>query len=407
MELSKNRHNNFFLYITFFLLAFSWTNYVFISVLIIPLSMLCILPYLNRPLKNFQLYTFILFTYCAISLLLVSPYSFFDFSFYRRDGNIFISLMPLITLSFLRFNFNAINFIKKLVHVITIFNFLIYLYFLLFGNLFEFSDLYYFGFSSHNAAGGFLAIVVCFSMILFFYNKNLINFVFASFNTFTLFETGSRGSYLALILGIIFIILFFYKYYKTIFLFIFCGLVLHSFVLSWGYEQHHKIWDENDFYAMDVVDLDVRNSNNISHRIVKVWPWAIDDFKQSPIIGTGFSTFNDRNNVTQKILPGIKLRVLEDKNIYNSGHAHHSYLNILAELGLIGFLLISTLLISIFLNILKMHDFEKYLCLFSFCVLLLMSLTEHRLVAPSQAFIFFVIFTILRSNSLSIKSNEN
>jgi O-antigen ligase len=313
--------------------------------------------------------------------------------------------MPLITLSVLKFNFNAVNFISWLIRIITIFNISAYIYFLQFGNFIEVSDFYYLGFSSHNAAGGFLAIIVSFSIILFLYKRNFINITIVVFNTFTLFETGSRGSYLAVIIASIFMVLFVKKYYKTIFISIFIGMIAHAAVLSWGHEQHHKIWDENDFYAMDTIELDVRNSNNISHRIVKVWPWAVDDFLSSPIIGTGFSTFNDRNQSPEEILPGIKLRVLKE-NIYNSGHAHHSYLNILAELGLVGFTLLSLLLLSIYKEIIKLEDFEKYLCLFSFVTLLLMSLTEHRLVAPSQAFIFFVVFSLIANNVVSIKQNK-
>ena len=89
---------------------------------------------------------------------------------------------------------------------------------------------------------------------------------------------------------------------------------------------------------MDVVELPVRNSNNLSHRVIKVWPWAVDDFLESPLMGTGFSSFNDRYKDPSEVLPGIKLRFLK-KNIYNSGHAHHSFLNIMAEQGLVGLII--------------------------------------------------------------------
>ena len=389
---------NFLLYSIFVLIAFSWTNYLFISVLIIPLSLFFVLPHITNNLMKMQLYVVILFFYCVLSTLLVSPQSLLDFSFYRRDGNIFISFIPLITLSFIKFNFNSFNFLKKLIQIVTFFNLSIYLYFLQAGNLFEISNLYYFGFTSHNAAGGFLAIISCFSLCLFYYQKNMINFLIAIFNIFTLFETGSRGSYFALILGVIFIYLHSRNYYKTIIFSIFLGLLIHISVVLWGYEQHQKYWDEDDFYAMDVMELDVRNSNNISHRIIKVWPWAVSDFLNSPITGTGFSTFNDREVPLKEILPGIKLRIL-DSNIYNSGHAHHSFLNFLAELGLIGFILVCLVLYQIYNSILRLPAFERTTCLLSFVVLLLMSLTEHRLVAPSQAFIFFVIYSIFLKNT--------
>ncbi len=390
-------NNNSLLYLIFFLIGFSWTNYLFISVLIIPLTLIYFLPYITSNITKLQIAVLFLFLYCFVSLMLVSPSSIFDFNFYRRDGNIFISFMPLITLTFINFNFNSYNFVKRFTYVITFFNVLLYAYFLNFGNLFEDSIFYYFGFSSHNAAGGFLAIIVCFSFCMFYFKRNFINFILFIFNFFTLFQTGSRGSYLAVLIGLIFIFLYIKNFYKSILFFIISGIFIHSLVLSWGYDQHHKYWDENDFYAVDTMELDIRNSNNISHRIIKVWPWAVDDFLKSPIIGTGFSTFNDRDVETKEILPGIRLKITKN-NIYNSGHAHHSFLNFAAELGIIGLLLLAYMLLQIYKSIVKMPMFEKILCLLSFVVLLLMSLTEHRLVAPSQAFIFFLFFSILVNN---------
>ena len=119
---------------------------------------------------------------------------------------------------------------------------------------------------------------------------------------------------------------------------------------------------------------------------------------------TGFSTFNDRGTPLKEILPGINLRITEN-NIYNAGHAHHSFLNFLAELGLIGFLIICIVLFQIYKSILRLPNYEKLSCLLAFVVLLIMSLTEHRLVAPSQAFIFFVIFSIFINNTYESKTN--
>ena len=400
-KVRKSNFNSLILLSFFVLLAFSWTNFYYVTPLIIPLSLIFVLPYLSTKISKVQLNTLIFFLYSIFSLMLISPSSLFDFNFYRRDGNIFISLMPLITLTFLTFNFDAYKFISRFIYLLTFINLSIYSYFLLNGNLFETSNFYYLGFTSHNASGGYLAILTSFSLITFLYKRTNINFFIFVFNFFTVFESGSRGSYLALIAGIFLLFLLKKQLYKLLVTFLLILFSIQLSVIAWGYDQHHKNWEQNDFYAMDVVELPVRNSNNLSHRVIKVWPWAVDDFLKSPLIGTGFSSFNDRYKDPSQVFPGIKLRML-DKNVYNSGHAHHSFLNILAEQGLVGLLIFIFLIFYLFRSMKTLQNFEKDLLIFPLMVLILMSITEHRFAAPSQAFIYFIIYSLIIKNSASL-----
>lgn len=398
--------NRILLFTTFVLLCFSWTNFFYITPLIIPLAIFLAYPNLSTKISKVQLVTLLFFLYCVFSLSLISYSSLFDFDFYRRDGNIFISLIPLITITFFKFNFDIQKYISRIIYLLTVVNVFVYYNFVFNGNLFEISDFYYFGFTSHNASGGFLAILTSLSFVNFIYKKNYFNFFIFAFNFYTIFESGSRGSYLAFLAGIVLFFLYSKKFYKTFSCFLLLILSVQIFIFSWGYDQHHRYWNQNDFYATETLELDFRNANNISHRIIKVWPWAIDDFLSSPILGTGFSSFNDRETDTQEVLPFIKLRFIE-KNIYNSGHAHHSFLHIIAELGLIGFMLIVSLIYYLFKSISNLNTFERDILFLPLLVLILMSLTEHRLAAPSQAFIFFVFYSLVIRNKSLKKDNED
>jgi O-antigen ligase len=396
--LDKNNKKLFFYTILFFL-AFSWTNLIYVVALIVPFSFLIGSVYFRGLLSKLQLYLLLLFLYCIVSVLVVHPTSLLEFGFYRRDGNLFISLLPLLMIGFIHFQFNSYNFIRRFIILCSIANIVFFIFFLIKGNnIFANSTLYYFAFTAHNAAGGFLMILSCLSVAVWYFRKNTINAMIALLNISSLFATGSRGSYLAFILAIFFVFLLRYRYIFLSKIAIISIILLHIGIIIWGYTLHHSIWNPEDKYASDVIQIDVRDSHNISYRMIKVWPWAIDDFLESPIFGTGFSTFNDHYIELKKIAPLINLRILEE-NIYNSGHAHHSFLHILAEMGIIGILLIFLILKKIYQMILRLPDFDRMALLLCFFALLFASLTEHRLVTPSQALPFFTILAMIFSNN--------
>ena len=87
------------------------------------------------------------------------------------------------------------------------------------------------------------------------------------------------------------------------------------------------------------------------------------------------------------------LRILK-KNTFNSGHAHNSYLHILAELGFLGLILIFCILCEVNSMIKKLPNYERLLltsCLFA---MIISSFTEHRLTTPSQALPFYFLLSL-------------
>ena len=127
----------------------------------------------TEPLVLSTLMVFVLF---VISTLAYAPSSLIDYAFYRYDGNIFISFLPLILYAPLKINLDF----KKICN-----------FFLLWGsgiNIFCLgiffiqrfilgtAHTYHFLFHAHNAAGGFLITLTTLSLAYFIYKKNLFYF---------------------------------------------------------------------------------------------------------------------------------------------------------------------------------------------------------------------------------------
>ena len=89
LEKSQININSLVLFTCFVLLCFSWTNFFYVTPLIIPLSFIFLQPYLSLKISRVQLLTTVFFSYSLFSLSLISVHSLFEFNFYRRDGNIF------------------------------------------------------------------------------------------------------------------------------------------------------------------------------------------------------------------------------------------------------------------------------------------------------------------------------
>ena len=335
----------------------------------------------------------VFFIYCIFSQLIVDSSAFLSFEFYRRDGNYFIAMMPLLAISNICIKINTVRLLENYILFITFINTLVFAIFLLNGgNLVYPSHFYTLGFSTHNAAGGFLMIISCLSVFYFLGKKTLPSFFALILNVITLFHTGSRGSYVGFILAIALVLLIHFKLIY-IYRFLWIGFI-SSFILilSIGIELN-RFYTKNDLYAQGIVDLPLRHSHNITHRLIKVWPWAWQEFMSSPIYGKGLSTFNDKTVLENVKYEFAGLRILK-KNTFNSGHAHNSYLHILAELGFLGLILIFCILCEVNSMIKKLPNYERLLltsCLFA---MIISSFTEHRLTTPSQALPFYFLLSL-------------
>ncbi|MFL6684216.1 O-antigen ligase family protein, partial [Paraburkholderia graminis] len=143
-------------------------------------------------------------------------------------------------------------------------------------------------------------------------------------------------------------------------------------------------------------------------------------FEQSPIVGMGFGSFDDHiGNVTSYFhLFGAPSNVLVE---HSDSHAHNSYLNFLAETGVVGLFL----LLSFFW---RLVDWSKhgaaagalvgggqnfaafrFVEISSIC-LLVMAATEHRLVSPSNVLILSLVISLLlasqSANAISAEFNR-
>jgi len=114
-------------------------------------------------------------------------------------------------------------------------------------------------------------------------------------------------------------------------------------------------------------------------------------------VGQGFGSFND----TPYHFEDFGFAVLNTSKIYinSDAHAHNSYLNILAETGLVGLFLVILFLVNLrrFIGVSGLPGGIELGLRIAFWVVIWSSFTEHRLTTPAQ----MLPFTILIGLTLS------
>jgi O-antigen ligase len=179
--------------------------------------------------------------------------------------------------------------------------------------------------------GALLLIYLIFIMIYLLFNKNsvsinfLLTFSLILLNV-TLIFNKSRGAWLGFIGGSFISFWFNKKNLIPIFLVI---LILGMFFVPDAIQQR----------IISITDL-TNNRSNITR--LALWKSALLMFKDNPINGVGINNFQEANESKYK-----------EPNIRRFSHAHNSFLNFLAETGIIGF----TSIIYLFISILKYLNF--------------------------------------------------
>ncbi|WP_018477443.1 O-antigen ligase family protein [Pontibacter roseus] len=375
------------------------TNLVYISPLPTLVAALLIpLVYINKesvPRPVFWLLLFTLFT--VASVLLYHPRSFLDFGFYRYDGNFFISYLPLLVLPFLSFKFDIGRLLKGFLIFSTCISLIAYIRYKM-GNEPAFIGL----FVSTNGAGGFYSIVASLALLFFLERKTYTNLALLALNLLFLYATYSRGSMLGLVLGVM--CLYFLHTRRTYLITLIFVLLtaVQVYLLFETYPDYKKYVEKgpskniyenyNQFVAQKFGSVPTK-LNNVYIRMYETWPRAVEGFLQSPLVGTGFGSLNDVPSKHKDVVPHLIATNEQKQKVYNDSHAHHSYLHILGEQGLIGLGLFLVFWMSVyrFLKNNGQHPVIQNFLLISFFNLSIMSFTEHRVTTPSNALPFVIM----------------
>jgi len=397
---------NLIIVVIFISLLLSFFNkppiYPLFVFLVIFLLIVCLPFFLEKKtvILNIQFYLILIALYFLYSAIIISqiPISYMiNYEFFRHDGNYFISFMPLIILPFLKHIKFDINFNKLVIVFITLVSFITFWAILLI-ILNNFScegrfKVCHFFFKSHNAAGGYYMIVTLLSFFYWrYYKKKMIFFLFFLINFIALVMTDSRGSLIAFLLAMIYYVLEKKHRYVTKNAFtIFISMIL-LYIYYIGY------------ISSDNLNFNFQREGTVLDRIFNLWPRAIQDFFYSPIVGIGYTRYDD--------LPynfeGIKYLYyinITDFIRHTDAHAHNSFLHILAETGIIGLTLWVLLFNSIFKYAKKVFfesKYNYYFIKYGLVAIIFSGFTEHRWTTPAEILpytIYLSLFIILRKGN--------
>ncbi len=318
----------------------------------------------------------------------------FNYGFLRFDGNFFFSYIPFIIFAIPFLNY------RKALKIYFRMLFTVFVFFSVIG-FFEYSngvtgftiriDDYYVGpmfvalNNSHNATGSVLAIVCIFALAFFIKSGNTqkIPYGFISLLCFVaLFMTKSRGSLVAFIIGVFFLLLIgsgtFLKFLRNI-LIIMAAMVPLVFITgTFGrIIQIIYIYDQSALTRFEL------------------WDKAIYLLKRSPVMGIGFARYNDvpwnYDEVPLSGDQGLISLYTSENFVFNDTNAHSSYLHFLAEIGIVGlvlFMLFWVFCLIIFLKAYRQANnvFSKqvYLAVIGGIItLFFLSISENYMTAPT------------------------
>lgn len=202
-------------------------------------------------------------------------------------------------------------------------------------------------------AGNFLATYGIMSVSLFINKFNhLKSYLYISFFSFliifwAIILSGERNAVLALIIILIFNLVFNQKYRKHLILLISSFLIIFYFLFSTIDNVRHRYFDWPISYVKSM------QSSGMKKLIDTTWGGhyvtAYEIFLDNKIFGSGFKSFREVCKNEKYNLQSINQKY--DLNLVENGcstHPHNIYFEVLSELGLIGF---SIFLIVLFLTI--------------------------------------------------------
>lgn len=336
---------------------------------------------------------FLIYIYFSLSVLIYNPSAFANAKFYRRDGNFFITFLPLMIFGLLRLKLDVEGLVDVFLKFATFLNFIAMFVYLTTGYVASGSPEYSSLFVTHNAGGGYLGTLVGFSIGFWMMKKRPIYLFILMANCLGLLLTESRGTQLGLIAALVTHYVLKERHNKKI---LFLYIAILSILMFFSY----PIWDgmSNHASSASLVELNIYRGFTIIARLIYLWPPALYLWLHSPVFGTGFGSYNDVP-YDLKGIPYLFQLNASNHFLYNDGHAHHSFLHILAETGLVGLALVLIFLYQVWKFIMKLESeaFRHGLAMV-FWIAVWSSMTEHRLFTPSQMLPFTMILGLALGN---------
>lgn len=408
--------------------------------------LLFVLTFTNKKTLNVNSSLIIFFGFCSFYLI----YSFligveiFDPEIYRRELKFFIPLSNCFFLSQLRYDKQTSIVLLNCFYILIFMNVIFLIVALVYYNLkIPLDELYpysinmwesydgswsvlYTGlFSSHTAFGGWIGTTVLLLLSLIVFNKNITTkntFFLISMILFLLallFLSKSRAYSLSILF--VFGIFFYRDFFKKLIFKNAIVMMILGAVLFGGYSVGKQI------QSIDVEDinLDLTGSTaetNVAIRYV-LWAIAINDFIQSPLIGVGATRYDDDplvlltfpeisdeerlNFESPEFLESFLIKVnVGDFQKHTDQHAHNLFLNVIAETGLLGLIILLIMIKNIFsklnlyLSICKSSN--EYIIIkytyYSFILLLCASMFGNNFLGLIPAYVTFSIFGYLISS---------
>ena len=341
----------------------------------------------------------LLYLYFLSSVLIYSPSILFKYEFYRRDGNFFITFLPLLIFSLLNCRFNLEHLFKTYLTWAGLVALLSYVLHIIHSR----DPIFHGFFVAHNAAGGYYAMLAALSFGIFWEKKNKLMLLLFFLFFFFLIESDSRGSVVGIALAPLILFRFKKDFVWPSFWFLFIGLIL---LVVYTYPT----WQFNGYAlgGFSVQGAEVTEVFDRTHTMIErgfyLWPRAIYLWMNSPFIGAGFGSYNDVPYDLRSLFPFVVFNNPIEL-IASDAHAHNTFFHVLAETGLVGFVLLLIFLKNVD-GLLKTKEVELSGVVLGLRLALWVgiwsSFTEHRLFTPSQMLPFTMLLALYASHRQSV-----
>ncbi|PMS18363.1 polymerase [Trinickia dabaoshanensis] len=395
-------------YVSLIALIFSVTNFVPISAIgFVPIAV-CGWRFFGRRYPAFMTPLVIFGAFAIFSTLYYNPESFLEFDFYRHDGNFFVSYMPILAGCVYVHRWDLNKVLRRFYTFAVLINAPYYLWYVAQNGLLTIfrhpSDTFGSYFIARNAAGGFLAILLCLGLSCYSMKRSRSMLALMGMNALMLFSTYSRGSMFGILVLLPYVV---FGRKRWMFATMVGGLIAASLTIA---ALHTHGSTDYMGYQFSIENADEKVAN-LDIRYEWLWPRALAYFRQSPLIGMGFGSFDDTIGLVVNYF-GAFGRAVGITAAHSDSHAHNSYLNLLAELGVVGL----SLMLAFYWRLVDWcqrgawaaarengRNFIAYrfVELASVC-LLAMSATEHRLTTPSNMLPIALVISLLLASRVRV-----